>query len=107
MIDSTSQNENLEKTHNISQPLSKRHRKAKDHLSHHPCNAKNSPAVANASVACHSVFFPSTAATIFFGLTQENYQTSVPLVGNKQSLLSLKPTVEVVLRFTRFHFLNT
>jgi hypothetical protein len=52
-------------------------------------------------------FFPSTAATIFFGLTQENYQTSVPLVGNKQSLLSLKPTVEVVLRFTRFHFLNT
>ena len=70
---------------------------------------KNSPAVANASVACHSVFFLSTAATIFFGLNQENYQTSVPLVGNKlfkQTLLSLKPTVEVVLRFTRFHFLN-
>jgi hypothetical protein len=52
-------------------------------------------------------FSPQPRPPFFFGLTQENYQTSVPLVGNKQSLLSLKPTVEVVLRFTRFHFLNT
>ena len=88
MIDSTSQNENLEKTHNISQPLSKRHRKAKDHLSHHPCNAKNSPAVANASVACHSVFFSLNRGHHFFWPDPRELSNLCAL-GGQQTIIAL------------------